>query len=124
MVPNAAKFNASFEHAPIAILVADHWGCFVDANLAATSLLGYTRVEILDLSIPEVHPEESLIPALRAFQSAVEKGSSAAELLVRRKDGTCFRADVRMVRQAYDRVLFQYEDMSDPGHAKARDLPI
>ena len=80
------RFRTLFTNVPDAILVADDRARFLDANPAAIALLGYTRAELLALSVPDI------VAADRAWTEAeyvrfVGAGAWRSELDLRRKDG-------------------------------------
>jgi PAS domain S-box-containing protein len=88
---------AVFEHALDAILLIDDDGRHVDANPAALRLLGYTRAELLGLTVRDVTApgyESEARAALETFSSA---GRYAGMYRLRRKDGSVLEAEVRSV---------------------------
>ena len=76
-----------FDHSPVAILVADQSGRFVDANPAACELTGYTREELLERSLADLGPPGGVV-GHEVFRQAVERGHAGGELRLRCKDGT------------------------------------
>jgi PAS domain S-box-containing protein len=74
----------AIEHAPVAILVADEEMRYVAANATATSLLGYTREELLRLGVTDVagYPE-----AEGEFEAMIAAGELVGRTSVRCKDG-------------------------------------
>jgi PAS domain S-box-containing protein len=77
------------EFSPDAIVVADEDGQIVGASQQVERMFGYTRAELLGLSL------EKLIPVqLRSSQPSLESSGLRLKLHGRRKDGTEFPADV------------------------------
>jgi PAS domain S-box-containing protein len=80
------QYRQLFEQSLDAIYVASRDGQALDFNQAAMTLFGYSREEILQLSIPDLYPtaEERL-----RFQKAIEATGSVANFPVqlRRKNG-------------------------------------
>jgi PAS domain S-box-containing protein len=77
-----------------AVLVTDADGRYVEANLAATTMLGYTRAELLSMSITDVtaHPREwSASEFTRLFEDGYWRGM----VDLRRKDGSLVRVEAR-----------------------------
>ena len=72
------------EHAAVAILVADDEKRYVAANATACELLGYTREELLRLSVPDVaqYPE-----AEGEFEAMIAAGELIGRTTVRDKAG-------------------------------------
>jgi PAS domain S-box-containing protein len=80
-------YRVLFEHAADAVLVTDAQARYVEANRAATDLLGYSREELLALSVPQVvsaGPEWGEAE-FEGFRSA---GTWRGEVELRRKDGS------------------------------------
>ncbi|MDP9367487.1 MAG: PAS domain S-box protein, partial [Chloroflexota bacterium] len=89
-----ARFRGLFEGVADAILVADVDRRYVDANAAATGLLGYHREELLQLRV------EDVVTAGPAWTEAeytryVDEGHWHGELELRRKDGTRVPVEAR-----------------------------
>lgn len=82
-----ALYQGMFEAAADALLVADEAGRYLEANPAATALLGYTRAELLQRGVDDV---VAAGPAWAAdeYQRFLQQGTWRGELEVRRRDGT------------------------------------
>ena len=77
----------AIDGAPAAVFVADEHGQYVAVNRYACELLGYTRAELLRLSVRDVGAEPDVEAHYQAFLKArEEKGVS----MLRRKDGSTF----------------------------------
>lgn len=76
----------AIDGAPVAVLVADEEGRYLAANRHACELLGYTREELLGLSVRDVvvHPEVQAHYQRFVATSREDRGVSE----VRRKDGS------------------------------------
>lgn len=88
-------YKTVFEHSNDAIFVLDPAGdCIVDANPKASSMLGYTREELLSLPISAIHPDE--MPILKAFaQSVLDDGKGwTNEVGCQTKDGNYIPAEI------------------------------
>ncbi len=84
------RFKALFEGSLDCVYVTDLEGYFIDANLAALELTGYTREEIKDLNFASLLNEEHLSSAYELLEKMKtgEKMQQVTEYLIRRKDGT------------------------------------
>ncbi|HEX7616203.1 MAG TPA: PAS domain S-box protein, partial [Thermoanaerobaculia bacterium] len=77
-----------FEGSRDAVFLSDGDGRFVAVNGAAADLTGYSREEILAMSIPDLHDELDL-KAYRTFHHRILDGEQIlSEAPIRRKDGT------------------------------------
>ena len=90
-----ASFDAELlDHLADAVLVADTDGRYVEANLAAVTLLGYSRAELLSMGVADVTaapPAWSQSEYVRFSKDGYWRGM----LDLRRKDGTLVRVDAR-----------------------------
>lgn len=82
-----AYYQSLFWAATDAILVADEHGRYLDANGAATALLGYSRAELLRLGVADVSaPGAGWAEA--EYARFLREGTWSGELELRRRDGT------------------------------------
>lgn len=82
------KHRLRFMHAADAILVIDRNGRYIDANPAASKLLGYSRDEFLNLSVPALSLPAERAGARKRFGKLLGTGVSRRERVIQRKDGT------------------------------------
>jgi PAS domain S-box-containing protein len=97
------RYRSLVEHASDGILFADANGGFTDVNLAACRLLGYSRDELLELSIPEVivfGPENPLL-----LEEAREGAAMLVERELIRKDGSRVPVEINATRLADGALL-------------------
>jgi PAS domain S-box-containing protein len=92
-----AMYRALFESARDAILVADGDGHYIDANPAATELLGYERAELLSMRVADLvaQPREWTEEEFRRF---LDEGRWTGEIELRRKDGSVVDVEVTAAR--------------------------
>ena len=90
------RYKVLFDGSTHGILAADfETKRLVSANPSICHMLGYTGNELLDLSIEDIHPKDSLNRVLSELESQLtgeKKLSSTLPCL--RKDGTVFFADI------------------------------
>jgi PAS domain S-box-containing protein len=90
------KFRSIFEQAIDGIMIADaETKRQIEVNESMCIMLGYSRDEIVGLSVDDVHPKEDL-PAVRSLFEKQLRGdiSLATEVPMLRKDGSVFYADI------------------------------
>ncbi len=81
------KYRGLFNESVVAVYVFDGNKNFVDSNQAGVDLLGYTREELLNMSIPDVYADRDVVlPAHTQLLSGVNVYNYEHKL--RRKDGT------------------------------------
>ncbi|AKF04239.1 PAS domain S-box protein [Sandaracinus amylolyticus] len=89
-----SRLASLVEQAPDGVFVADLEGRYVDVNPSACRMLGYTRDELLGMSIVDLlRPED--VPRLRASRERLLDGRiEVGEWLLRRKDGVLVPVEV------------------------------
>ncbi len=94
MKKSEEHFRALVEQASDGIFIADASGRYIDTNTAGAEMLGYTKEEVLTLTIPEILAEGE--PA--RLQSEIARFAGGAtvrsEWKFRRKDGTFFDGEI------------------------------
>ncbi len=89
-----AHFRLLVEQASDGIFIADAQGKYVDVNSAGAEMLGYTREEILRLSLPDILEADEL-PRLAPEVARYAGGAvQRSEWKFRRKDGSVFPGEV------------------------------
>ena len=89
-----ARYRGLFEAAVDAILLADREGHYVDANPAATELLGYTRDELRQKRVADVVTSGPQW-AEAEYARFVREGGWRGELELQRKDGSTVPVESR-----------------------------
>ncbi|MEA2523841.1 MAG: hypothetical protein QOF73_1068 [Thermomicrobiales bacterium] len=89
-----ARYRSLFEGTAEAVLVAGPDGRYLDANAAATDLLGYAREEIQGLRLEDVS-REGADWADEEQQQLLREGVWRGEVELRRKDGAVIPAEGR-----------------------------
>jgi len=84
------KFRVYTEKAPLAIFIVDNMGRYTDANSVALEMTGYSKEELLNLSIPDFIAPEFLEDGLSNFNEVKSNGFSQGEFIARRKGGKRF----------------------------------
>ncbi|MFX1591481.1 MAG: PAS domain S-box protein [Promethearchaeota archaeon] len=88
------KYSNLFHHSNDAIFLHDLEGNIIDVNQKALDQFGYTREEILNLKIPELHPKRELEASKKAFEEIAKKGVIRFEISFQTKNGKIFLAEV------------------------------
>jgi len=106
--------EAIFEGSRDAIFVTTADSRFIAVNASACELTGYSKTELLDMHIPDLHEEPDL-DAYRAFHERIMAGEEAVtEARILRKDGT--KVDVEFSNRPIDIGGIRYM------HTAARDI--
>lgn len=84
------KFRISAERAPIGIFVADPEGRYVDGNVEACRMTGYSLPQLRALRVTDIVAPEYHAPGLAVFLRSQQNGTADDVVLARRADGTRF----------------------------------
>ena len=91
------RFRLLVEHAADGFLVVEREGRIVDANQRACEEWGYTREELLALSVPDIDIEYDVTRVAGILDRLVaEGGPITIDGMGRRKDGTTFPIEIRV----------------------------
>ena len=90
------KFRAIFDNAIDGILVTDIENKkFLTGNSMICQMLGYSREEIKNIGVRDIHSQEDLPWIIEQFEKqSKEKVTLAKDIPVKRKDGSVFYADI------------------------------
>ncbi|MEB3831558.1 ammonium transporter [Phormidium sp. CCY1219] len=90
------RFRAVMEQAADAFIIHDVNGKIIDVNRAACDSLGYTRAELLQLSVRDIADEKVWQKMETEWQKMTPGVPIAIEGIHRRQDGTTFPVDTRV----------------------------
>ena len=107
------RLKIYLESTPAAVFVANPDGKYLFVNEGASRLLGYSKKEILNLSIPQVLCEESLYQGIQEFKKLKETGGSRSELCLKRKDGSPVYVILTATKLPDGNLIANCEDISE-----------
>jgi PAS domain S-box-containing protein len=102
------KYRALINDASDSIVLTDTEGNVLDTNKKALELFGYSKDELLQKNVAELHPKEVLERTFMAFKEAVHSGSgSLNDTKILRKDGKTVPVDITgsVIRYGDQRVV-------------------
>ncbi len=94
LLERESHFRLLVEQAPDGIFIADANGRYTDVNSAGAEMLGYTREEVLQLSIPDIVVSEDVARITPEVQRFDGGHIIRSEWTFRRKDGSVFPGEV------------------------------
>ncbi len=96
LIINEQRYRSVMEHAADALFLHDMEGRFVDVNRQACRSLGYTREELLNMSVPDVELNYNPVKFRTKWRDLRQDKPQTISGLHRRKDGTTFPVEVRL----------------------------
>ena len=108
-----AKYRVYVDNSPNGIFITDSSGRFIDVNVASFKLLGYSRDEILDMSIPDALAPESLEAGMKGFETLIKTGSFDSDLSFTKKDGSKVFMYIATSKISEDRFIVVCNDVTD-----------
>jgi len=112
VVESEEKLSAYFESAPLGIFVHDHEGAAVDVNRTACELLGYSKEELLKLSVPDVTPPDLMEETAVALVRLQQTGEVDFDTELLRKDGSRMSISLRIVSMPGEKFIGYFQDIS------------
>ncbi len=107
------KYRSYVDNAPDGVFVADETGRFLDVNKAACRITGYSRNELLKMSILDILSKESQMDDIVDFRRIIKTGTSKADLLFKHKNGTTRWGNIEAVKLAKTRFLGFVKDITE-----------
>jgi PAS domain S-box-containing protein len=111
-------FQILVEQASDGIFITDLAGRYLDVNSAGAEMLGYTRGEILRLSISQIVAEEEVPRIVAELARLLEGETVRSDWKFRRKDGSFFPGEVCAKRLPDGRLQGILRDMTERKRAE------
>jgi PAS domain S-box-containing protein len=107
-----AKFRNYIENAPDGVFVLDEKGNYLEVNLAATILTGYSKEELLTMKFEDLSTLESLADYFKEFRNLLENGTAKKEIKAIHKNGEIKWWSVEAVKLSENRFLGFVKDIT------------
>lgn len=107
------RFRGYISHAPEAIFVADADARFVEANLVACSMTGYSTAELMSMSIADLIAVEDAGEIRIGFDELKRTGQLVAEIRLKCKSGKIIWASLKAVPVSSERYLVFCSDITE-----------
>ena len=92
------KLNTVLEYGADAVFVTNPNGQYIYVNHQACQLLGYTREELVGLSIPDITPPEDAENSAAALKQLLSSGQVKTELILQGKDGSRVPVEINCIQ--------------------------
>ena len=108
-----ARYRTLGEQASDGIFISDVEGNYVDVNFAGSKMLGYSREEILKMSIRDLVVQEDINRVVPEISRLQGEDSVISEWRFRRKDGSIFYGEVNGTTLSDSRLLGAVRDITE-----------
>lgn len=106
------KFAAYIESAPYGIFLVNEAGDYLEVNQAAVEITGYSKQELLQMNILDLHPGDLAQQAKQAFKEVKEENKLKHDLLFTTKSGKERWFNIKVIKLADNRFLGFVEDIN------------
>lgn len=115
-----AKYRAAIETSADGFCIADMEGRFLEFNDAFAGLLGYSREELLTMSIPDIESQKTPAEIAAAIEKVRTEGHAIFETRLRSKDGRIWPAEPNISYWPIDggRMFFFVRDITERKRAE------
>lgn len=113
LMESEEKFKSYIENAPIGIFVSDEMGNVVDVNKAAQNIIGFSRNDLLNMTLIDIVGAEDHQRARKEFDKFNKSGGITTELSIINKDGVLNYWTVDAVKLSGNRFLGFVSDITE-----------
>ena len=110
---NELKYRSYIDNAPNGVFICDETGRYLEVNDKAVEITGYSRDELLQMSVLDTLPEERKEIGLHHFQTLLNVGKSVGETPFVHKDGSVRWWQVNAVKISENRFLGFTQDITE-----------
>jgi len=107
------KYRSYIDNAPDGVFVVDETGRYIEVNEATCRITGYSKNELLKMSISDLLSEESLEEGMIEFRKVTKTGTSEADLMFKHKNGTNRLLALNAIKLTEKRFIGFTKDITD-----------
>jgi PAS domain S-box-containing protein len=119
LLESQSRFRSYVETAPLAIFIASPRGDYIEVNSAASELTGYSRDELLHMSITDLSPQGLSREHRALFETIRRTGGEDSEIFLRHRDGHAIPVALRTTGLPDGQVMGFCADISERKLAEA-----
>ncbi|MBI9041529.1 PAS domain S-box protein [Lutibacter sp.] len=113
LLESEEKHSLYVSHAPQGIFIANLDGKYIDVNPEACKMTGYSKEELLSMSLPNLIAPEVLEKVMLEFNQLLEKKEIHHEVLLRKKNGDDFYANIESLVLPGNRIMAYCTDITE-----------
>jgi len=115
------RFRTLIENAADGFTLVNEDGHYIDVNQESCKQLGYTKEEMLRLTVQEVDPDIDTQQFREIFQSILAAPAKTFETRHRRKDGSFFTVEIRVSSVLLEKTWYAMAQVRDISGRKAEE---
>jgi len=119
-----AKFLSYIENSPYGIFITDEHGNYLEVNIAAAEITGYSCGELIGMNLIDLFAPGDIERAAEHFRIASSTGKSSGDLSFVRKDGSRRYWSVDAVKISDERFLGFVSDITDRIQSETERLKL
>jgi len=112
------KYRSYIDNAPDGVFVADASGRYIEVNVAACRITGYSKAELLSMSVIDLLPEETVEAGMDQFRKLLKKGNIKSDLMFKTKQGLRRWWTLEAIRYDETRIICFVKDITDRKHTE------
>lgn len=113
-------YRMLFEQAADGIFVADETGRYIDVNHAGLAMLGYTRDELLAMTMKQLIADENLATKPLRLDTLVAARRTRTDRVLKRKDGSRVQVEISGTRLSNGHFLGLVRDVTERNELQSR----
>ena len=113
LIESELKYRAYVENSPLAFMVGNSDGKLEEVNDVACKMLGYSRKELLEMTVVELVFKEDLSTALKQLSVLTERGKFQLEFRLKKKDGQPVYVTINAVKLPDGKLMSFCEDITE-----------
>jgi len=121
---NEEKYSSYIENAPFGVFVVDNDGQYIEVNTSASTITGYSKEQLVKMSINDITAEESLEAALTYFEMLKTSGYLNTELKYIHKNGSKRWWSLDAVKLSENRYLGFSSDITEKKDAESNYIHL
>jgi len=107
------KYKSYIESAPDGVFVTDETGKYIEVNDAASRITGYSKDELLTLSMSDILADKSIADIIEFFRHIVKPGLFKTDSSIKHKNGSNRWLEINAVQLSNTRFLGFVKDVTE-----------
>ena len=118
------KFKSYIQHSPLGVFITDETGKFIELNLGASNITGFSIDELMNMSIPNLFNKETMPLALQHFEQVKREGEATVDIPYIHKNGSTRHWIVSAVKLTDNKFLGFVTDVTDLKYAQEEIIKL